>query len=97
MITHIALFSWSDAVPAGHAERCTRELRQFASTLGGLVSYTCGPDAGLTEGAADFAVVAVFEDEAAWHEYDTADEHQRIRSELFRPYITTRTVTQVLS
>lgn len=97
MITHIALFSWSGEQPAGHADRCVRELRQYASTLGGLVSYTCGPDAGLTDGAADFAVVAVFEDEASWHAYDTADEHQRIRAELFRPYITSRTVTQVVS
>lgn len=97
MFHHIVLFTWNDAVPAGHPARAAQELRHYASTLGGLVSYHCGENAGLTKGAADFAVSAVFEDEESWHAYDTADEHNRIRAEIFQPYVANRTVIQFRS
>lgn len=97
MLTHIVTFTWNDQVPAGHAEDAQRQLYAYAATLKGCVSYTCGPDAGLVQGNADFAVVSVFEDEAAWHAYDSADEHNRIRAELFRPYVTARSAVQVRS
>lgn len=94
MFHHIVLFSWKDSVPAGHGVVAAAELRRYAATLAGLVSYHCGENLGLTEGAADFAVSAVFEDEASWHAYDTADEHNRIRREVFAPHVGTRTVIQ---
>ena len=97
MFHHVVLFTWKSDVPAGHAEVARAALQEYAQTLDGLVSYYCGPNAGLTPGAADFAVTAVFESEAAWHAYDTADEHNRIRREVFAPYIAERTVIQFLS
>ena len=97
MFHHIVLFSWSDQAPADQAKVAVRELTAYAATLQGLVSYACGPDAGLTQGAADFAVSAVFENEAAWHAYDTADEHNRIRREVFGPNVAERRVIQFVS
>lgn len=97
MLHHIVLFTFNDQLPAGHVERLQSELRAYAGTLDGLVSYDCGPDAGLSDGACDFGIVAVFESQEAWHAYDTADEHNRIRAELFRPYVSTRHVIQVRS
>lgn len=94
MLHHIVLFTWNDNVPAGHPEIAANELRKYAATLDGLVSYNCGLNAGHTPTAADFAVSAVFEDVAAWHAYDTADEHNRIRAEVFGPYVANRTVIQ---
>ena len=95
MFTHVVTFTWNDKVPAGHAETARKNLYEYASTLKGCISYTCGPDAGINEGNADFAVVSVFEDEAAWHAYDTADEHNRIRAEIFRPYVSLRSAVQI--
>ena len=97
MFHHIVLFTWNDAAPADQAEIAVRELTRYAATLEGLVSYSCGPNAGLTPGAADFAVSAVFENEAAWHAYDTADEHNRIRREVFGPNVSERRVIQFVS
>lgn len=94
MFHHVVLFTWNDQVPQGHAEAARSELLKYASTLGGLVSYACGPDAGLTAGAADFAVTAVFRSVDDWHAYDTADEHNRIRREVFAPYVAERKVIQ---
>jgi hypothetical protein len=92
---HIVLFTFDDSLPDGHIDTLIVELTRYAATLEGLVSYDCGPDAGLSEGACDFGIVAVFEDEAAWHAYDTAAEHNRIRAELFRPWVSTRHVIQI--
>ena len=66
----------------------------YAATLNGLVSYHCGPDAGHTQGAADFAVSAILESVEDGHAYDTADEHNRIRREVFGPYVGERKVIQ---
>ena len=97
MFHHIVLFTWNDQVPAGHPVFARQELQKYAETLSGLVSYYCGPNEGLTVGAADFAVTAIFENEAAWHAYDTADEHNRIRREVFGPYVAERKVIQFVS
>lgn len=96
MFHHIVLFTWNDSVPSGHEAVAQAELQAYARTLDGLVSYNCGPNAGLTAGAADFAVSAVFESEDAWHAYDTADEHNRIRREVFGPYVAERKVIQFI-
>ncbi|MFN5600494.1 MAG: Dabb family protein [Acidimicrobiaceae bacterium] len=97
MFHHVVLLTWTDQVPAGHPAVAQSELQAYAQTLSGLVSYHCGPNAGLTAGAADFAVTAVFENEAAWHAYDTADEHNRIRRDVFGPYVAERKVIQFVS
>lgn len=97
MFHHLVLFTWNDSIPDGHGAMAAAELRRYATTLEGLVSYHCGENLGLTQGAADFAVSAVFDDEAAWHAYDTAEEHNRIRREVFAPHVVTRTVIQFQS
>ena len=95
MFTHVVTFTWNDNVPADHAVTAQQHLYAYAKTLKGCISYTCGPDAGINDGNADFAVVSVFEDEAAWHAYDTADEHNRIRTEIFRPWVSVRSAVQI--
>ena len=95
MFTHIVTFEWKDDVPAGHAEAAQAALEAYARTLEGCISYTCGPDAALGADNADFAVVAVFGSEADWHAYDTADEHNRIRAEIFRPWVSRRSAVQI--
>lgn len=95
MFTHVVTFTWNDNVPADHASTAQQHLYAYAKTLKGCISYTCGPDAGINDGNADFAVVSVFENEAAWHAYDTADEHNRIRAEIFRPWVSVRSAVQI--
>ena len=45
----------------------------------GTVSYTLGDDLGLRDGNWSFAIVADFEDEAAYRAYDQDAEHNRLR------------------
>ena len=51
----------------------------------GLVSLTCGRDAGLREGNWDYAVTADLVDEQAYVRYDEDEQHNRIRRELLGP------------
>lgn len=95
MFRHVVLFTFDESLPEGHIDTLMRELPAYAATLDGLVSYDCGPNAGVTEGACDFGIVAVFESEEAWRAYDTADEHNRIRAELFKPWVSARHVIQI--
>jgi hypothetical protein len=45
----------------------------------GTISYTLGDDLGLREANWSFAIVADFEDEAAYRAYDQDAEHNRLR------------------
>jgi hypothetical protein len=45
----------------------------------GTISYTLGDDLGLREANWSFAIVADFEDEAAYRGYDQDAEHNRLR------------------
>lgn len=94
MLHHVVLFRWKEGVPAGHPEAAQAELRRYAATLTGVASYHCGPNAGHTDGAADFGIVAVFDGVGSWHRYDTDDEHNRIRREVFAPWVESRSVIQ---
>ena len=51
----------------------------------GTISYTLGDDLGMREGNWSYAIVADFEDEAAYRGYDADAEHNRLRAEL-SPY-----------
>jgi hypothetical protein len=50
--------------------------------LPGTVSYTLGDDLGLRDGNWSFAIVADFEDEAAYRGYDADAGHNELRAQL---------------
>lgn len=52
----------------------------------GTVSYTLGDDLHLREGNWSFAIVADFEDEAAYRGYDLDEPHNAARARL-APYV----------
>ncbi len=65
----------------------TAELQQFQEgllnlNLPGTQRVTVGTDAGLREGNWDFAIVADFDDVAAYRCYDEDAEHNRLRARL---------------
>lgn len=100
MFRHIALFRWSDDVTPEAIDRIATELRTCAAALPVVRDYACGPDVVAARGLArtedryDFAVVADFDDEDGWREYDADAEHTRVRAELIRPLLAGRVVVQ---
>ena len=51
----------------------------------GCIDMKVGLDAGLREGNWDFTITTDFADVDSYRAYDTDDEHNRIRRELFAP------------
>ena len=91
--THVVTFKWRAPDVAGSA--IADALRTLVSGLDGVRNYLCGPDAGLTPGAYDFAVVGTFEDRDSFTAYRDHPEHQRILDEMIRPNMESRTVVQL--
>jgi hypothetical protein len=91
--THVVTFKWHESDVAGTA--IADALRTLVCGLDGVRDYLCGPDAGLTPGAYDFAVVGTFEDRDSFTAYRDHPEHQRILDEMIRPNLESRTVVQL--
>ena len=75
MLRHVALFKWKDGTTAAQVEAVVERLRRLPSEVPEIAAYSFGSDAGLSEGAADFAVVADFATEADWREYTQHPAH----------------------
>jgi len=100
MFRHIVLFKWKPGTSADTVEEIVAGLTACGLALPGTRAYTCGPDVAIggglggSEDRFDFAVVADFDDEAAWRAYDEDAEHNRLRAELIRPLIAGRVIAQ---
>ena len=94
MIRHVALFTWDDEMTDEMERQFAAELTALAPRLAGLRSYHAGPDAGLSDGNFDFAVVADFDDTASYGGYRDHPEHQAIVARYSRPHATTRAAVQ---
>lgn len=93
VFTHVVTFKWRSGAPSDAT--ITDALTHLTSKLDGVQSYLCGPDAGMTAGAYDFAVVGRFDDRDAFIAYRDHPEHQRILNEMVLPNLESRTVVQL--
>ena len=93
--THIVAFSFTEGSDAG--ARAEEALTALAQQVPEVRDFRCGADAGVSAGNADFGIVAVFDDEAAYERYRDHPEHQRIVKEILAPNLTSRTCVQLRS
>ena len=94
MFRHVVSFNWRDDMPSGQVAAITAALRALPAEIGAIRSYSCGPDLGLDEARWDFALVADFDDAAAWRTYDVHPTHDRVRSEMIKPWVAERATVQ---
>ena len=96
--THVVTFTWTGAAASDPAvaDGIAASLRRFVAEadLPGLRSYSCGRDAGLAPGNAQFACVAVFDDADSFAVYRDHPEHRRLVSEQIQPYVAQRSAVQ---
>lgn len=93
--THIVTFRFADGSDA--PTRAAAALTAFAATVPQVRSYTCAPDAGISDGNADMALVAVFDSEDDFAVYRDHPEHRRIIAETITPDLIERTAVQMRS
>lgn len=83
MIRHIALVEFTPGTTPAQTEALAIALRSMR--IKGMQRLTCGLDLGLKVGNVPFAAVAEFDDLSGFRNYDTDEEHNRIRRELVAP------------
>jgi hypothetical protein len=94
MIRHVVLISWVPEVTAEQVRRVETELKALKPLMGGLRDYQIGPDAGIIEGNADFAVVGDFDDEESYLGYRDHPAHRKVIEEAINPIARQRVAVQ---
>jgi hypothetical protein len=94
VIRHIALLTFVDGTSDAQVRAVKDALATLPDLLPQLRSYAIGPDLGINEGNASFAVVAEFADAADYTAYRDDTEHRRIIAELIAPILAARTGAQ---
>lgn len=94
MIRHVVAFTWTPETTPERVEQITAELTSLSKSIPAIRSYACGPDAGITSGNADYAVVADFDDEAGYITYRDHPDHKEIIARLIAPAIAQRAAVQ---
>jgi hypothetical protein len=91
---HIALFRFVDDATDEQVAAVVEGLRSLPAQIPELVDYRVGPDAGITDGSYDFAVVADFAEEADFPRYRDHPAHQAVATGLVRPILADRATVQ---
>ena len=93
-LTHVAVFTWK----AGTTEQQVGELCEGLARLPGLIpeilGYRFGPDAGLRDGNAAFAVVAEFAGTEGYLAYAAHPAHRDVIDRLLTPIVEDRSALQ---
>lgn len=87
MILHTVVFAWRPEVDPADVDRLELDLRALAADLSGVVSFDAGRDGGFRPGAADFVVVAKFEDESALYAYLEHPAHHKLLDDYARDMV----------
>lgn len=94
MIRHVVVITWLPEA-SGEQKRQVRDgLAALPPLMTGLRAYSFGPDAGLNEGNADLAIVADFDDAAAYLAYRDHPAHVDVVRRLIAPISQQRRAVQ---
>ena len=94
MIRHVVVFSWKPEATLEQVEQIATELRKLPAVIPAIKAYACGTDAGITQGNADFAVTADFDDEAGFVSYRDNPDHRAIIQTYITPITAHRAAAQ---
>jgi hypothetical protein len=93
-VRHVVMFTWNDDVPPSHAAEVSAALSMLPAAIPEIVSYVFGPDLGIVEGNAHYAVVADFDDRDDFVTYRTHPAHQQFIADHITGKVATRAATQ---
>lgn len=87
MFLHSVIFTWKEGVGRRDVDAVTTSLDQMKGAVKGLLSLQHGPDLVLRPGNGDYLLVATFESEAAWRDYQAHPGHNKLVSEILPPLL----------
>jgi hypothetical protein len=94
MIRHVVLISWVPEATADQVRRAETQLNALKPLISELRDYQVGPDVGIVEGNADFAVVADFDDQESYLIYRNHPAHRKVIEEAINPIARQRVAVQ---
>lgn len=87
MLRHVALFRFKPEATNEQIEAAMVALSTLPDKIDALRKFRFGPNAGITEGAWDFAVVAVLDDADDYATYRDHPAHRAVLREAIAPLI----------
>ena len=94
MIRHVAVFKLSDAATDEVIETIDSVLATLPDIIPEIISFTSGRNAGVTEGAWDYAVVSDFKTADDYTTYATNPDHVSMVKNVVGPYVVESARTQ---
>lgn len=95
MIVHTVIFTWNEGVTDAQVSDLSAALERLRTDVGMIRSLQHGPDLRLREGAGDYVLVATFDDEAAWRDYQAHPSHKAFVADHVAPLQLRRTAAQI--
>jgi Stress responsive A/B Barrel Domain len=94
MIRHVVVIAWQAEASAEQKAQASAGLATLPRLMRGLLSYSFGPDVGVTQGNADFAIVADFADAESYIAYRDHHAHVEVIKTVIAPIARSRTAVQ---
>ncbi len=94
MVRHVALFCWKPDASDVAVRALSEGLAGLRAQIPEIRSYRFGPDARLGGGNDDFALVADFDDAAAYRRYAEHPAHRHLIAQLLMPIVAGRHAVQ---
>jgi hypothetical protein len=91
---HVAVFTFADGTTDDAKREVIDALRGLPAQIPEIAMYAVGLDAGVNQGNHDLAVVATFEDQAAYLVYRDHPVHRRVIVERVQPVVAGRAAVQ---
>ncbi len=95
MIRHVVVLTWLPETTDEQKQRVVTELAALPGLIPQVRDYKFGADHGIGAGNADFALIADFDDLAAYQVYRDHPAHQQVLAETMRPIMATRAAVQI--
>jgi hypothetical protein len=94
MLRHVVTFRWADSTTDDDIAAVEEGLAGLPTAIPEISVYRFGRDAGINEGAFDFAVVADFETTADYLVYRDHPTHKALVAERIAPHVAERASIQ---
>jgi hypothetical protein len=94
MFRHVVMFKWNDDVDEAHIEATGAALDALVASIPEVGEYRHGPDAGLTDGNFDYAIVGEYASVDDYVVYRDHPDHQAVIQQFIAGRVSDRAAVQ---